>query len=180
MPSLPLPKDLGDEVVVLRAFGDDDVRAAFEACIDPLIAQHTMFPTPEHEGQTRAWIVSQPGQRERGESLDLAIARRSDDSLLGAVGVVNWAVEHRRAAAGYWLAPAARGQGFATRALELLTAWAMGPPLGLRRIELMIDVTNEPSQRTAERAGYLREGVLRSYIEMKGRRWDVAMFARVA
>jgi ribosomal-protein-alanine N-acetyltransferase len=61
-----------------------------------------------------------------------------------------------------------------------VTAWALRPPLGLRRIELMIDVTNEPSQRTAERAGYRREGVLHSYMEMKGRRWDVAMYARVA
>jgi RimJ/RimL family protein N-acetyltransferase len=180
MPSLPLPDDLGDEVVVLRAFEDGDVRAAFEACTDPLIARHTMFPTPAHEGQTRAWILGQAGQRERGEALDLAIARRTDGSLVGAVGLVNWAVEHRRAAAGYWLAPAARGQGFATRALELLTAWALGPPLGLRRIELLIDVTNEPSQRTAERAGYRREGVLHSYLEMKGRRWDVAIYALVA
>lgn len=54
MPSFPLPNDLGDEVVVLRPFGDGDVRAAFEACTDPLIARHTKFPTPEHEEQTRA------------------------------------------------------------------------------------------------------------------------------
>lgn len=50
---------------------------------------HTTYPTPQREEQTRAWILGQPGQRERGEALDLAIARRADDALLGAIGLGN-------------------------------------------------------------------------------------------
>jgi [ribosomal protein S5]-alanine N-acetyltransferase len=181
MPSFPaLPADLSDDVVVLRPFGLEDAAAAFAACRDPLIARYTTFPTPQREEQTRAWILAQPGQRERGEALDLAITRHDDGALLGAIGLGNWAVEHRRAAAGYWLAPWARGHGYAARALRLLTTWALGPPLGLRRLELLIDSGNEPSQRTAERAGYVYEGVLKSYLEAKGRGWDVVVYARVS
>jgi hypothetical protein len=32
---------------------------------------------------------------------------------------------------------------------------------------------NEASQRTLERAGFVREGLLRSYEEIKGERWDL-------
>lgn len=76
--------------------------------------------------------------------------------------------------------PASARTGFRNARLGLLTVWALAPPMQLRRVELLIDVANEASQRTAERAGYLREGVLHSYLEAKGRRWDVAIYARVA
>jgi RimJ/RimL family protein N-acetyltransferase len=38
------------------------------------------------------------------------------------------------------------------------------------RVELWIDVLNEPSKRVAERCGYVREGVLRSVYFKQGRR----------
>jgi RimJ/RimL family protein N-acetyltransferase len=38
-------------------------------------------------------------------------------------------------------------------------------------------VENDASQRVAERAGFTREGVLRSYREQKGRRYDHAVFS---
>ena len=51
--------------------------------------------------------------------------------------------------------------GVAGQALRLVTDWALGE-LDLERVELRIDVDNEPSIKVAERAGYRREGVLRS------------------
>ena len=123
----------------------------------------------EPSGAARAWR----GARH-------ANCAAADGALLGAVGIACWDAEHRRAEAGYWLAPEARGHGFAARALELLTDWAFRPPLELVRVGLSIDVGNVASQRTAERAGFAREGVLRSFIEAKGRRWDVAIYSRLA
>jgi RimJ/RimL family protein N-acetyltransferase len=177
---LPLPSDLGDDAIVLRPFVENDATVAFEACQDPLIAHYTTFPTPLSPEHLRVWIASQPAQRERGEALDLAIIDRGADLLLGAIGIGDWRPEHRRAAAGYWLAPWARGRGVASRALGLLSAWALAPPLELVRLELHVDAGNTPSQRTAKRAGFVREGVLHSHIEAKGRRWDVAVYARLA
>ncbi len=58
---------------------------------------------------------------------------------------------------GYWVAAPARGRGLATRALTLLRDWAVGE-LGLERIELLIHVENERSQRLAERTGFLDTG----------------------
>jgi RimJ/RimL family protein N-acetyltransferase len=110
----------------------------------------------------------------------MAICAAADDAFLGAVGIACLEAEHRRAEAGYWLVPEARGRGLAARALKLLTDWAFGPPLKLVRVGLSIDVGNVASQRTAERAGFAREGVLRSFAEVKGRRWDVAIYSRLA
>ena len=62
---------------------------------------------------------------------------------------------------GYVIAAAARGRGLGTSALRELTRWAFAR-LDAQRLELLIDVANEPSRRVARRAGYQLEGVMRS------------------
>jgi RimJ/RimL family protein N-acetyltransferase len=72
----------------------------------------------------------------------------------------------------------ARGRGVATRAVLLIARWAIRD-CGLRRLQLRADIANAASQRVAEKAGFKREGVLRSvrYSERQGRRVDFAVFS---
>jgi len=79
---------------------------------------------------------------------------------------------------GYWVKREARGRGVATRALELVARWALVEK-GLGRFQLRADVANGPSQRVAEKAGFVREGVLRSALAFKGERRDVVMYSLV-
>jgi len=85
----------------------------------------------------------------------------------------------REAEAGYIVAPAARRRGVAVRALRMLTEWSL-QELDLERIELRIEVENEPSIRVAERTGFVREGVLRSVHFKQGSRADIAVYSRLA
>ena len=79
---------------------------------------------------------------------------------------------------GYWLLPEARGKGFATRSVQLVSRWALGE-LGMTRLSLSIEPSNDRSQRVAERSGFVREGVLRSYEDIGGRRVDCTVFSLV-
>jgi len=81
-----------------------------------------------------------------------------------------------RADVGYWLLPEGRGEGRATRALRLISRWAFGQA-GLAGLQLWTTPENTASQRVAERAGFRREGVLRSYAEVEGRRFDAVFFS---
>jgi RimJ/RimL family protein N-acetyltransferase len=83
--------------------------------------------------------------------------------------------EHGRGEVGYWLAAAARGQGHATRAVRLICAWGFSA-LRLERIDLMAATGNPASQQVAERAGFTREAVLRSYMRGTFERQDMVMF----
>ena len=49
--------------------------------------------------------------------------------------------------------------------------------LGIRRLELMTPVDNAASQAVAEAAGFVREGVLRSYATLGCGVSDVVMFS---
>jgi RimJ/RimL family protein N-acetyltransferase len=62
------------------------------------------------------------------------------------------------------------------RAVRVLSAWAFAEP-GLVRLELTPYAGNDPSERVAERAGYTREGVLRSYFRSKSGLVDVVMYS---
>ena len=76
------------------------------------------------------------------------------------------------------MAREARGRGVATRALRLAARWILGHE-GIERLQLRTDALNVPSQRVAEKAGFRREGVLRSvhYNPRLGRRIDFVMFS---
>ena len=67
-------------------------------------------------------------------------------------------------AVGYWVAPWARNRGLATRAVETLSAWALGDG-GFDRLELTTHPENTASQRVAEKAGFNREGLVTGYVQ---------------
>lgn len=177
MPALPFPDPpLADEAIRLRAWSLDDVDAVHEATQDPLIPRFTFVPENQTREDVLQFIESREPVRRSGAPLPLAIAERADNALLGSVSLVNFDWEQRRAALGYWVASWAREQGVATRAVGLLSRWAV-TELGLARVELGTYPDNAASQRVAERCGFVREGVLRSYLKGNGRRYDIVMFS---
>jgi RimJ/RimL family protein N-acetyltransferase len=86
--------------------------------------------------------------------------------------------EHAIGELGYWAAPEARGRGLTTRAVRLVSHWAIAE-LGAQRLQIRADVENVPSCRVAERAGFSFEGVLRSsgLNSRLGRRIDYAVYS---
>jgi RimJ/RimL family protein N-acetyltransferase len=111
----------------------------------------------------------------------LAIAPAGDlGGLAGSISLLRIRWEHRRAEVGYWLAAGHRGAGHATRALQLICRWSV-TALGLERIDLLAATENAASQRVAERAGFTREALLRSYMTSPGDgRWDMVAFGLLA
>jgi RimJ/RimL family protein N-acetyltransferase len=76
---------------------------------------------------------------------------------------------------GYWLYPRARGRGVATKVARALAEHAF--TLGLQRVAAYVEVGNLPSERVLERAGFTREGVIRSLPKSEGRRVDKTLFS---
>ena len=182
LPAFPLPDPpLTDGVVMLRPPRAADVPAILEACQDPDIQHFTFVPVPYEEEHARSWVDAAPGARARGESLNLVVAdaAEADGPLLGTVGLLRPDWTHRTAEIGYWVAPWARRRGAAARAAGLLAPWAIRT-VRFARIACDVDVTNAASRRVAERAGFRHEGVLRSILEVKGRRWSLAAYSLIA
>ncbi|MBV9353989.1 MAG: GNAT family N-acetyltransferase, partial [Chloroflexi bacterium] len=108
-----------------------------------------------------------------------AIVAPDDARLLGSISLMRFSWVDVRAEVGYFLAREARGQGHAVRAVRLVCAWGFDA-LGLERIDLLVATGNAPSQRVAERAGFTREAVLRSYFPSSEGRLDMVAFGLLA
>ena len=173
----PLDTPPSDGVVALRPWRSADVPAMTAACRDPEIQRWTMVPDGYSEEQARGFVAHTEEARDAAASLELAVVDAANaDDVLGAVGLVTIDWPGERADVGYWTAPHARRRGVAVRAVRLLSAWAFAH-LGLVRLELTPYAGNGPSERVAERAGYTREGVLRSYFRSKTGLVDVVMYS---
>jgi len=172
--ALPSPVRLTNGQVALRPPELRDVAAITEACQDPEIGRWTRIPWPYREEHARAWVEAQPA-----EAVDLLVVSPNSDELLGAVGLIKVDLGRRRAEIGFWTARWARRRGVASVAALLLARWSFHA-LELARLQALARPENEASRRTLERAGFVREGLLRSYEEIKGERWDMAVFSLLA
>jgi [ribosomal protein S5]-alanine N-acetyltransferase len=166
---------------------DDEVRLvpltpAYAEAVTPLVHDedvrlHTRVPTEPTPGFAATWLGTYE-QGWRDESRAGFAIESHDGEFLGLGLFVRIELEARQGEIGYVVGPAARGRGVATRTLRILTDWGFGE-LRLERIELWIDVTNPASEVVAERAGYQREGVLRSYWFKEDLRRDFGVWSRL-
>jgi RimJ/RimL family protein N-acetyltransferase len=177
----PTPPDppLSDEVVRLRPWRLDDVPAVAAACGEREIARWLdAIPQPYTEADARTYIEGTMQAWREGVGAPFAIVDRESGVLLGSIGLRVHDLAHGVCEVGYWVGKEARGRGVATRAVRLLAAWALDA-LGAERLQLRAEAKNVASQRVAERAGFRREGVLRSFQfnPRQGRRMDWVMFS---
>lgn len=153
-----------------------DAAALVQHANDPAVAQNLRdrFPYPYLRAHAQAFLKAAVSA---AESSNLAID--VGGQAVGAIGYVAGAdVERYSAEIGYWLGQSFWGRGIATEALELVTAHAFGTPNLLRLFALPF-ADNPASIRVLEKAGYVREGTLRSSAVKFGRPRDQALYARI-
>ena len=164
--------------IVLRKFSYADVPMAMELATDPYVPAIGSLPANATRREARDWVDRQLGRLAEGLGFSFAIAEADTDRAVGGIGLWLTAYVHGRATAGYSVTPSARGRGMASAALIAVTAFAWSIPR-LHRIELYIEPWNTGSIKTAERAGYQREGLLRSHQEIGGARRDMLLYATI-
>jgi RimJ/RimL family protein N-acetyltransferase len=175
LPSQPL----SDGVVTLRPWRPDDAEAIAAAFADreSLYWMHQV-PDPYTESEALEYVraMGTAWRARRGGAF--AVVEEATGAVAGSVGLNVVDAELAIVEVGYWAAPAVRGRGLTTRALRLLARWLL-VTAGAARVQLRADVQNAASVRVAEKAGFTREGVLRSsgYNHRAGRRIDYAMFS---
>ena len=158
--------------LTLRSWNERDLDALRSAARDSYIALIETLPRPWDDSEGRAWL-----RRKRDDGrVELAIEVDG-----GAVGGVGYGIRFAGTAdLGYWLLPAYRGRGLATRAVLLLAGHAFDDG-GIHRLQAVAETWNDASISVLERAGFAREGLLRAYASYPGReRGDVYLYARLA
>jgi len=176
----PPDPPLSDGVVTLRPWSKDDVDALVD-CLDgdeEIARWLDMIPQPYRHAEARIWVDQAASYWREGTAAPFAVTRSSTGEVVGGVGF-RWVGEEVAVGeVGYWLRREARKDGLTTRAVRLVSRWAF-EALACERLQLRADQRNVPSQRVAEKAGFQREGVLRSvhFNARQNRRVDFIMYS---
>jgi RimJ/RimL family protein N-acetyltransferase len=132
-----------------------------------------VFPHPYRIDDARAFISMAMGM-----SPQTFLAIEVNGHVAGGIGYVLHAdVERVSAEVGYWLGHEFWGRGIATIAVRLLTRHAFEARPELRRLYALSYANNAGSARVLEKAGYIREAVLRQSVIKDGRVLDQFMYA---
>lgn len=145
------------------------------ASTDPELARQLAGSPFDDDAAVAAFIATR--YRHDGHARNWAVVDGSG-AVVGNVGATALEYVHGTAWISYWLVPAARGTGLATRAL--LAAADDAFALGLHRLELGHRTDNPASGRVAARAGFIPEGIERERLRYGGERFDVETHARLA
>ena len=161
---------------MLRPFRESDVGMLRDLATDPYVPLIGTLPANASEQGALDFIERQHARLRSGVGYSFCVADQSTDAALGTAGLWLADVAAGRASVGYAVAPFARRRRVAVSALRALTAFGWAIP-ELHRIELYAEPSNVGSVRTAEAAGYLPEGLLRSHQPIGDRRADMLLYA---
>ncbi len=133
-----------------------------------------IFPHPYRITDARKFLTQVMQNEPRA-----AFAVATEEEAIGTIGLVLGTDVHRfTAELGYWLAEPFWNKGIMTRAVRKMLDYAFDR-FPLYRIYAEPYTTNPASARVLEKAGFHREGILRSSVFKDGRVLDQWLYAKI-
>jgi ribosomal-protein-serine acetyltransferase len=129
--------------------------------------------------EASAYVLSREGAWKNDAEYGFGVFDVTTRGYLGGVGLNFVNRIHQCANLGYWVRTSYARRGVASSAARLAARFGF-EELGLQRIEILAAVENHPSQRAAEKAGAVREGVLRKRLLVNGQPQDAVLYSFIA
>ena len=140
----------------------DDAQAIFDSyAADVEVTRYVGFPRHTRVDDTRAFLILSENQWAAWPAGPYLIRLRGSEAVIGSSGLMF--DTPYRSQTGYVLARHAWGQGYATEALEAMTAVAQ--QCGVRRLYAICHHGHRASARVLEKGGFSLEALLRQYSE---------------
>ncbi len=174
-----LAEPLSNGAAVLRDYEERDIPEILIAYQDdPGLHVHNREDRPPSGAELGSRAEREAAARAAGERATLTVLEPGSDTCRGQIRVepVDW--DQARAELMIWLAPQVRGRGLGRAALRLAGAWLL-TSCGLARVEALAEPENEAAIKTAQAAGFVREGVLREYQRKRGKGVDMVIMSLI-
>ncbi|GAB3146611.1 GNAT family N-acetyltransferase [Microbispora hainanensis] len=169
---------LTDGVVRLTPLTTADAADYFALASLPDVIDSSVPPVPPEYAGSEV-LCRYAGHRWlTGQRADIAIRDAATGEFAGEIQLTGVVPPLGQAMLGYSLRPEFRGRGLVTRAVDLLVEWAFAST-PLRRIIAGTNPGNTASQRVLERAGFVREHLVKGLLPGPGdTRLDDIQWAR--
>ncbi|HEY6188211.1 MAG TPA: GNAT family protein [Pyrinomonadaceae bacterium] len=177
-----MKNELTDGKILLRPYRAEDVQMLYDAVRESIAELSPWMPWC-HPGysidESRAYIMSRDEAQATEEEYGFGIFDARTGAYFGSTGLNHFVRRDLYANLGYWVRTVCTGRGIASSATRLLARFGL-EELGLQRIEIVAAVGNVASQRAAEKAGAVREGILRKRLQLFGKPHDAVLYSLIA
>lgn len=167
--------------IQIRPFREDDAPALHTAAresLEELCAWMTWCRSDYSLEHARSFIGAASSAWNACQEFSFAIVDPVDGAFLGSVGISQINRMHNFANLGYWVRRACTRRGIASMAVPLAAKFAF-QHAALNRLELLIPMGNNASQRVALKAGAYCEGILRSRLLLTGKLHDAVLYSLI-
>lgn len=169
----PFPVLELDKKFYLREQVASDAQAFFEYYTDPAVAEFILATNPKTLSEASAEVQYCHHLFYKKQGIYWTIARKSDDKMIGAVGLyIN--SNHLRAEICYDLSRNYWRRGIMSLALSKIIDFAF-KEIGVNRLEALTVESNIASVAVLEKLGFTREGILKNYRYFQQKSHDVLM-----
>ena len=173
------PVELKDDLITLRPYRMADALEVLLAVEESMASLRPWMPWA-YPGysivDSEGWIKNSMKGWTDGTAFEFAIIDSKDGTYIGGCGLNHINKIDGVANLGYWVRSSRQKEGIATRAAKLLIQYGIND-LKLNRIEILAAVENLASRRAAEKAGGVREAILRHRIALPGKVHDAVLFS---
>ena len=166
-----------DSITLNRLKTEDDslIYKALKSSITEISPWLSWLDQDYDQASASEFIKLQLNNWAQGIEYTYAIRDRAG-KFVGVISLHMFDTQNDVASIGYWINSQSTCQGFCSQAVKLLVQNAL-KPLNLIRIEIIVAIENKASQRVAEKAGAIYEGVLKNRLRPKGIATDAKMYA---
>lgn len=171
--------NLSDGAVALRRYRIEDAEPIYHAVRESINEISPWMPWCHGAyslEDSRTWSASRDDAWTGGLAYDFVIHKPGQDVPIGVCGLNHINYEVQMANLGYWVKTGETQKGIATAAVLLLARFGFDE-LKLNRIEILVSTENKPSQKVAEKAGAMQEGVLRRRLVVHDKVYDAVMYS---
>jgi len=152
--------------LILRPVADEDAGPTSRLVTPDIAEQLSTWPSPMSEEQALDRIRQSQERLSQGKSVNFAILLKSDEALLGWIGL--WLVSDQAARIGYWIGGPYRRQGLTSEAL-IHAIPAARELLGFSSLEALVLPTNFASRSMLGKLGFIEAGRADEFIVSQGR-----------
>lgn len=164
-----------DDQYILREQTQEDTENFFRYYTNPEVGKYILASKPATLLEASKEIQYCRNLFYTKQGIYWAIAKKSDNQMIGAIGFY-MNNTHHRAEITYDLAHEYWRQGITLKAIHAVVQYAL-TNMNVSRIEAVTRHENTASMELLKKAGFAHEGTLKNYRFYNGRAWDIEMFA---
>ena len=173
--------ELTDGNIIIRPCQPEDATVISEGVQESMQEMLKWAPWchPDYSiSDCKFWLDSRHQMWAESIEYDFVIFNVKDNTFLGGCAIDQINRKHNFDNLGYWVRTSQEGKGIATATVRLISRFGF-ETLGFTRLEIVAAVQNRASQRVAEKAGAVREGIHRNRHVVHDMIYDSVMFSLI-